>query len=435
MKIAVASCGLGHVARGIETWALDTADALAASGVDVTLFSGAELPPRRDSDPDTSADHKEGIESISWRADLRVGLSTRAEDGRDGARPSIGISEAAFCALPCLRRTGQTARLLSRLAPPQVWRWGLKNPYGWEQLSFWRRLRPLLARGGYDILHVQDPMLAYWCRRARQGGALATREILAHGTEEPAGFLSGFNHVQHLAPWHLEETLRALRLTRDDRPGWDAIPNFVDTAVYRPATGADERAAARRRFGIPDESLVVGCVAAVKSSHKRIDYLIREFGAWLKSAGPGVGGAWLAIAGSRTPESDSLRAMADRETGGRVTVLTDLARADMPDFYRSMDVFSLASLFEMMPIALLEALSSGLPVIVNNHPVLAWMAGEGGIRIQMAEDGALAAALSALSRSWISNASTAARVRAVAEFSREAVVRKYVEYYGKVLGA
>ena len=40
MKIAVACSGLGHVARGIESWAADLAQALNDRGEDVTLFKG-----------------------------------------------------------------------------------------------------------------------------------------------------------------------------------------------------------------------------------------------------------------------------------------------------------------------------------------------------------------------------------------------------------
>ena len=40
-RIAIASSGLGHVARGIEAWADDLAAALAARGEDVLLFKGA----------------------------------------------------------------------------------------------------------------------------------------------------------------------------------------------------------------------------------------------------------------------------------------------------------------------------------------------------------------------------------------------------------
>src|SRR5258708_7530379 len=40
-RVAVASSGLGHIPRGIETWAADTARALRRAGRDVTLFQGA----------------------------------------------------------------------------------------------------------------------------------------------------------------------------------------------------------------------------------------------------------------------------------------------------------------------------------------------------------------------------------------------------------
>jgi hypothetical protein len=54
-------------------------------------------------------------------------------------------------------------------------------------------------------------MVADWCRRFRRLGLVRTKEILAHGTEETAEFLAKFDYVQHLAPWHLSEALKALR--------------------------------------------------------------------------------------------------------------------------------------------------------------------------------------------------------------------------------
>jgi hypothetical protein len=45
MKIAIASSGLGHVTRGIETWADDLGTALHRCGVNVTLFKGGESHP------------------------------------------------------------------------------------------------------------------------------------------------------------------------------------------------------------------------------------------------------------------------------------------------------------------------------------------------------------------------------------------------------
>ncbi len=87
----------------------------------------------------------------------------------------------------------------------------MKSTYGWEQFTFWMLLWPKLRRGKFDILHVQDPMVANWCRLFRKWGLVKTKEILAHGTEEPVEFLEKFEYVQHLAPWHLSEALKALR--------------------------------------------------------------------------------------------------------------------------------------------------------------------------------------------------------------------------------
>jgi hypothetical protein len=40
VRIAIASSGLGHVARGIESWAADLGKALAERGERIALFKG-----------------------------------------------------------------------------------------------------------------------------------------------------------------------------------------------------------------------------------------------------------------------------------------------------------------------------------------------------------------------------------------------------------
>jgi hypothetical protein len=98
--------------------------------------------------------------------------------------------------------------------PGFTWRWGMKSTYGWEQFTFWMLLWPKLRRGKFDILHVQDPMVAYWCRLFRKWGLVKTKEILAHGTEEPVEFLEKFEYVQHLAPWHMEQAVKTMEEKR-----------------------------------------------------------------------------------------------------------------------------------------------------------------------------------------------------------------------------
>jgi len=433
MRIAIASSGLGHVARGIETWALDTAAALAARGVDVTLFGGERVV----------------------------------------CRVSKGAQEPPMVALPGLKRSDRRAAFWAMALPNWTWRWGLKDTYGLEQFCFWRRLEPRLRDGGFDILHVQDPMLAYWCRRARNKGRLRAKEILAHGTEESLDFLRQFDYVQHLAPWHLEmadcglvhRSLGEGGLRNADskgegdgegtnrsegtaapgrekgRPLWTAIPNFVDTEVFRPVASEDEKRQCRRELGIPADAFVIGTAAAVKRHHKRIDYLIGEFAAVNAGGRQAQAPAcpYLVIAGSRQKDTDELVAMARELAGDRVRIVLDLPREKMPGFYRALDAFVLTSVFEMMPIAVLEALASGVPVIANDHPVLRWMVGAdlvpGGEMVDMASEGALVDCLKGIGSGWRDRRGASARRRAMEAFSPDVVVDAYAAYYAKVIAS
>ncbi len=417
MKIAIASSGLGHVARGIETWALDTAEALYERDIDVTLFAAGSVP----------------------------------------------------CKVPtevirCLRRRTALSNAIIKLMPPFAWRWGLKSGYGIEQLTFWRRLKRRLIEGEYDILHIQDPMIADLCRKARERGEVRTKEILAHGTEEPLEFLSHFDYLQHLAPWHLHQALEALGRsefrvpssefkartpnpeprTPNPEPGtpnsrfasWTAMPNFVDTELYCPADASDKKLL-RRNLRIPEDAFVIGTAAAVKKHHKRIDYLIREFSRFLElgtpSSEPLPRDPFLVIAGSWQNDTQELQALAEKLCPGRVKFLINHPHEKMPDLLRCYDVFTLTSLFEMMPIALLEAIATGLPVITNNHPVLEWMGGPGGIRPDMSKEGALAEVLSNLTQERLHALSAAARDHALANFSVDAVMQQYIAYYHRIL--
>ncbi len=412
MRIAISSSGLGHVARGVETWALDTAVALAEVGEDVTLFAAGE----------------------------------------------VGV-DCNCVVLPCMRRFDKKALWLEKWTPGFMWRWGLKTNYGWEQLSFWMLLWRKLRKGKYDVLHVQDPMLAYWCRLFRKVGVIKTKEILAHGTEEPAEWLSQFEYVQHLAPWHKEKseirnqksgiaTKRHKIHKRKEYAGiatkrhkihkrknygdcWVMMPNFVDTDIFCPSD--IQQSDLRDELGIGRDVLVVGTAATVKKPHKRIDYLIREFAGFLKSSGRDD--VVLVIAGAKVPGSDELISMANELAGDKIKFCFNVPRAKMPDLYRTLDLFVLASVFEMMPIAVLEALASGLPVVCNNTPVLSWMIGDGGECVDMGRDGALAEFIAGVDGQWIDRCGQIARGHAVEMFGKDVVIRQYVEYYKKILTA
>ncbi|MEI6169163.1 MAG: glycosyltransferase family 4 protein [bacterium] len=479
MRIAIASSGLGHVARGIETWACDTAGALHQWAV---------------RSEQCAVDSQQGAVGRKQSEDIKVTLFCAAPLP---ALHSLGdAGPTADCLLstvilPSLKRGNPKTQQLSNWFPKWAWRWGLKSTYDLEQWSFWWHLWPKLRRGKFDIVHVQDPWLARLLDVSRRRGLHRAKVILAHGTEEPLEFLETFEYVQHLAPWHLSEARKALRCRQStvNSKQWTALPNFVDCAVFHPVHDPVGKATLRSSLGLPPDAFIVGCVAAVKKDHKRLDYLIREFRQHavsrkqlavetglktdphlsashceLPTAHCPLPPPFLLIAGAKTNETPELLALAESLIPGHYKIVPDCPRSRMPDLYRAMDVFVLTSLFEMMPIALLEALASGLPCLVNTHPVLEWMigageetvgskqlavgsdqteghvggalcaaTGSGGAAIDMSLTGGLSAALAGLTPEWVILHGRQARERAVQMFSAEAVIDQYVAYYKKIL--
>jgi glycosyltransferase involved in cell wall biosynthesis len=378
MRIAIASSGLGHIHRGIEAWADSLALALHRRGLNVRLFQGG---------PAFDAEWKE--------------------------------------TLPNLRRfSPTTVNLVNILRRAGGWRYGFGSTYQAEQstfaLSLWRKISLT-----YDILHVQDPSVALILNRLNRLGLSRPRVILGHGTEEDVSLLKKYSYLQHLAPAYLEQ----YESHRPKSQKAFAIPNFVDTTRFCPG----HRLAARKSWHLPEDASIFLCVAAIKKVHKRIDHLIREFTAYLVDSGSN---AILVIAGGRESDTAELREMAARLAGERIVIFENIPRDKIDTLYQAADVFVLASLVEMFPVALLEAMSSGLPIVCNHTKVLEWMVGPSGLTPNLAETGALANALGSIAgRNDLHELGILARQRVERLFSEEVVARQIEEMYERVLAA
>jgi glycosyltransferase involved in cell wall biosynthesis len=300
-----------------------------------------------------------------------------------------------------------------------LWRTGVGSGYEVEQLSMSIGLAARISRR-FDILHVQDPLIALFFARLWHWHIARPLVILAHGTEESADVLKRMPVLQHLAPAYVSPD--------EDKPQTQrqyVIPNFVDVQTFAPG----DKLEARRHLGLPADAFIVLCVAALKKTHKRIDHLIREFALFAN----GNPKAHLVVAGSVDPETEDIRRQA-ASLGPAVTLRTDVPRAGMPELYRSADVFVLTSLHEMMPIALLEALASGVPALVNVTPTLTWMIGSGGRLVSMGADGALASELRSLAAGDVA-ATLGERAREQAErmFSEKVVVDQIITMYRELV--
>jgi 1,2-diacylglycerol 3-alpha-glucosyltransferase len=367
LRVAIACSGLGHIQRGIESWATDLAHGLRAAGVTVSLFGGAPA---------------EGLTAIS-----------------------------------CLKRTSGANRFLTGMfRHAGGWRYGAGSPYEVEQSSFSLALWPRIRRG-FDILHVQDPLIARVFERAHRYGLSEPRVIYANGTGEDEGVMRRFRHLQ--------------LLTADAYDKWQApsgqsvfmVPNFVDTGVYAPG----DRMAARARFGLPEDKIIVLCCAAIRRFHKRIDVLLAEFAA---IGGPDV---MLVVAGGREPDSDEVMAEGKRLLGDRVLFLPSVARANMAELYRAADMFVLSSLFETFGIVFIEAMASGLPVVCHDTASFRAIVGPAGHFVDASVSGGLAAGIGALLDAGRRAAlAREARTQAEQRFSEAAIIPRMIEMYRTV---
>lgn len=374
-RIAIACSGLGHIQRGIESWAFDLARGLRHAGMAVELFGGGAM---------------------------------------DGVT-----------ALRCARRTGaanqRVTTILRRLGG---WRYGFGSTYETEQSTFALSLWPRIRRG-FDILHVQDPTLALWFEQAHRAGISQPQVIYANGTGEGVATMRRFRTVQLLT----EQARAAFLVHESTGTRTFVIPNFIDTGTFKPG----DRRQAREAFGLPHDRTIVLCCAAIRRFHKRIDHLLDAFHLMLRQTGED---AMLVVAGARESDTDTLTSYGTQLLGDRVRFLIDVPRHSMPMLYRSADTFVLASLQEMFGIVLLEAMASGLPVACHDNPDFRSIVGPVGSFGDLTNDDALAAAISAaITRSRDPHSADDARRHVEETFSETAIMPRFMVMYDSVMRA
>jgi glycosyltransferase involved in cell wall biosynthesis len=125
------------------------------------------------------------------------------------------------------------------------------------------------------------------------------------------------------------------------------------TPVLRtPAT----RAAARRRLGLPADARVVGMVGRLDHQKAPEDFVA----AMTALDRPGAVGVWIGSG----PLAERTRELAARALP-RSRVLLVGERADVPQLLPALDVFALPSRYEGLPVAVVEAMAAGVPVVAT----------------------------------------------------------------------
>lgn len=203
------------------------------------------------------------------------------------------------------------------------------------------------------------------------------------------------------------------------------VYNGLPPRFFAPLPGAREEM--RRRWGVTEEQVVFLSVAnlrPVKGQH----YL-------LKALAELTGTPFRAVLVGEGELRGELEGLARRlGLGGRVVFAG--AQPDVLPFLEAADVFVLPSLWEGFPVAVMEAMARGLPVVASRAGGVPELVEEGrtGLLVPPADAPALAEALSALARDpeMRRRFGRAGRER-VAGFTVERMCREVGEIYLRLL--
>lgn len=207
------------------------------------------------------------------------------------------------------------------------------------------------------------------------------------------------------------------------------IRNGIRLDVFTPADGAPEL---RRELGIPGDALVVGAVGHLRAEKNYLRLLDAC------AALPTDLRVHVLIVGDGEERSRLEERAARPDLAGRVH-LTGY-RPDPQRFYRAMDLFAITSDTEQMPVCLLEAMASSLPVVSTDvGDIRAVLPAEQEPWLVPVEGEATSATLAPRLAELARDSGTRRRLgdlnrrRAEERFSFESMLAAYREIYHEVL--
>lgn len=164
------------------------------------------------------------------------------------------------------------------------------------------------------------------------------------------------------------------------------IYNAIDHERFR--VSPEVRTRVRRELGLGKDEIAIGSTGAL-TRQKGFNYLIEAAPVVLASR-PEVR---FFIGGEGELEADLVRQRDEAGLNDRITFLG--FRGDIPELLAAFDIFVLPSIFEGLPVSLVEAMAAGLPIVTTDVDGNCEAIGdnEAGIAVEPGDPAALAEAL------------------------------------------
>lgn len=218
------------------------------------------------------------------------------------------------------------------------------------------RLCRWLRQNRIDLVHTHNRMaLIYGAPAARLAGAAVVHTKHGYnprrGTRLLAGNLSGKLVAAFVAV--SDETAAVARERKEIAEArLHVIANGIELGQFHP--NPEARVRIRAELGIDSNACVIGTVGRVAKE--------KNHALLLRAAAPLLSAKTHVVVVGDGPLLGSLRAQANALPQAHLTGM----RSDVPDVLNAFDIFAMSSDTEGMPLVVLEAMATGLPVVSTN---------------------------------------------------------------------
>jgi glycosyltransferase involved in cell wall biosynthesis len=206
------------------------------------------------------------------------------------------------------------------------------------------------------------------------------------------------------------------------------IPYGVDLESF---SATSSRSKWRRQLAYPRDAYVVLAVQRLVP-HKRVDFLLRL----VPLVAAGVPETRFLVVGTG-PELERLKQVAHELGIAELVTFTGyVAVSDLPDVYRSADVFVTHSEFETFGVTLVEAMAAGLPVIAGDTSCMRdVLEPESAVIVPAYDNQKFADEVIRLGRDHAARGQLAivARARAEKEFSWDGIAKRYESLFEELV--
>jgi glycosyltransferase involved in cell wall biosynthesis len=294
------------------------------------------------------------------------------------------------------------------------------------------RLRRLVRERGIDVVHTHMPLPAVAARLALPGRRPAfvhTEHNMWDRYRRPTRWANAATYRRNARVIAVSDGVAGS--IRSSVPV-EVVVHGTDPSLA--VTGEAARAAARAELGLAPDARVVGSVGNFTAKKDQAT-LLRAV-AEVPPADLGGGGDAVLVLVGLGPLEGELRALA-RDLGIAERVVFAGSRDDVFALLPALDVFALSSRFEGLPIALLEAMASGVAPVATRVGGIPEVITDGrdGVLVDPGDPTGLAAALTRVLGDDDERARIAACARARAgDFDLVHAVRRAEEIYRAALG-